>query len=100
MAALCSQIEMYIKSFGLRLGAANLDDIRHRQMRIDWNETQFHFVSGDSGKVEQVINQLRFQFNIATDHRQRCSGIFSLRGLCLERFQLGNYRSQWRAQFV
>src|SRR5437764_13327648 len=38
MAALCSQIEMHIKFFGPRLGAANLDDIRHRLMRLAYSE--------------------------------------------------------------
>jgi hypothetical protein len=70
MAALCPQIEMHMKSLGPRLGAANFDDVRHRLVRIDWSETQLHFVSGDSGEVQQIINQLRFQLDIATDHRQ------------------------------
>ena len=100
MATLRSQIEMHMKSFEPRLDAANLDDIRHRLMRVDWSETQLHFVSGDPGEVEQVINQLRFQFDIATDHRHRCFGIFSLCRLCFERFQRRNDRSKWRAQFV
>ena len=40
-------------------------------MRIERREPQLHLVPGDSGEVEQVINQLRFQLDIATDHRQR-----------------------------
>src|SRR5690349_5060102 len=39
MVSLRSQIEMHIKLFGSRLGAANLDDIRHRLVRIHWSET-------------------------------------------------------------
>jgi hypothetical protein len=50
MAALCSQIEMHMKSFGSRLGAANLHDVRHRLVCIDWSKTQLHFVSGDSSE--------------------------------------------------
>src|SRR4029077_14537253 len=74
--------------------------IRYRLVRIDWSHTQLHFVSGDPGEVEQVINQLGFQLDIATDHRHRCFSIFSLCRLCFERFQRGNDRSEWRAQFV
>src|SRR5207247_8522963 len=97
MATLRSQIEMHMKSFEPCLGAANVDYIRHRLMRIDWSETQLHFVSGASGEVEQVINQMRFQFDVATDHRQRCSGVVRLSRLCCKRFQRGNHRSKWGA---
>src|ERR1700758_2893239 len=100
MEALCSQIEMYMQSFGSRLGTANLHHIGDSLMRIDRNESQLHFISCDSGEVEQVINQLRFQFDIATDHGQSRLAVFRLHRLGLKRFQSGNDWSQWRPEFV
>src|SRR5215469_15773249 len=91
---------MHMKSFRLGFSAANFHDIRYREMRVNRRESELHFVSRDPGKVEQVINQLRLEFDIAPDHAQGSPAILSLRRLGLKRLQCGNDWSEWRAQLV
>jgi len=91
---------MHVKFFASRLGTANFNDVRHRLVRIDRSETQLHFVFGDSCEVEQVVNQLRFQLDIATNHRQGCFGFFTLCGLGFEGFHLFAGSQNLRAESI
>ena len=69
-------------------------------MGVNWSKSQLQFVFRDAREVEQVIDQLRFKFHIATDHGQRAFDFSRLCRFGLERFERGNYRSERRAQFM
>src|SRR5437660_4471586 len=53
-------------------------------MRIDGIEFQLQFVLRDLGEIEQIVNQLALELDIATDHGQRGFGFRGLGELDLQ----------------
>ena len=66
-------------------------------MRVDGIEFQLQFVLRDLGEIEQVVNQLALELDIATDHGQRGFGFRGLGELDLQRVQGSDHRRKRRA---
>ena len=69
-------------------------------MRIDGIEPQLQFVFRDQRQIEQIVNQLALELDVATDHGQRSFGFRGLGGLDLQRVQCSDHWSKRRAQFM
>ena len=94
------KIEVDLDVAGARLCGANLGHIGDRLVGVHFHEIELQFVFGDTRKIEQIVDQLTLQFDIATNHGEGRAGLFGIDGPGFERFHRGQNGRQRCAQFV
>jgi len=74
--------------------------LRNSLMRIDWLEVELHFAFRDTGQIEQVVDELAFQLDVATHHRERGIYFGGRMALAFQRVERGEDGRERRAELV
>ena len=84
----------------MRFGGADIQHVADGLMGVDRLEVQLHFVLGDPGEIEEVVDELAFEFDVAPHHGE--SGVDFRRRLPLgfQSVECREHRSERRAQLV
>ncbi len=78
----------------------DIDRLPHQVMGIDGFFLQLHFAIGDAGQVQQIVDQVGFQFHVPSDHGNISANPFGKCGIDLERAGGHQNRVERGAQFV
>ena len=94
------KIELDLEFFPVRLGRAHVENVADSLMRIDWLEVELHFAFRDAGQIEQVVNELAFQLDVATHHRERAIYFGGRMALAFQSVERGEDGRERRAELV
>ena len=74
-ALLCGQLQAEAKILCLNIGLASLQRLLKRDVDIQLLELEFDFVPRNSRQIEQVLDEARFDLDVALDHVERIEHI-------------------------
>ena len=88
------------RCFVLEIGPAGVDRVLDHAMEADALAMQLEFAAGDAGEIEQVIDQARFQLDIAPDGFEIFGERFRDGGVLAQAGENGEHGRERRAQLV
>lgn len=56
---------------GFDVGLGNFHGVLDRLVQVHRRTHQLHLAAGDAGDVQQIVHEMRFELDVAADHRER-----------------------------
>ena len=95
-----TQIHAQLQCPSINVGTASAHHAYQHLVELDPLPVQFHLAAGKAGGIEQVVNKLRFHFDIPSHQPQQVPGIDVEVRIGLQHGNAGQHGRQWRAQLM